>query len=244
MIYKPCCEISIIEHSFLTAESFAFFYTLSQSVCVRLLLIAARVHSLPFEFLFMSSALTGPFPQCLQVWIAQFPSRGNKTLGYPFDFEPLTSWRSYFPPPWHYPRWDARPQLEKVQLLKLWMTRLWEPLLREREGTSVKAACPSGLLLWLFMFLLPRYPWPCHEQRVCFVQNVVPSLPLVAHQEQISPKNSPLLWSHIHLRVMMKDRGRLRNWTQLFICRCNCYSAVILFQFLLFSGKKNIFLCL
>lgn len=47
------------------------------------------------------------------------------------------------------------------------LTQLWE-LLYEREGTSVKAAPPSGLLSPLFMFLLPRYPWRCHEQRVCF----------------------------------------------------------------------------
>lgn len=39
----------------------------TQSVRVHLPFIVACVHSLPFEFLFMSSALTGLFPQFVQV---------------------------------------------------------------------------------------------------------------------------------------------------------------------------------
>lgn len=42
------------------------------------------------------------------------------------------------------------------------------------------------------MFFTAAVSMACHEQRVCFV---VPLLPLVAHQEQISPKNSPPLRS-------------------------------------------------
>lgn len=122
---------------------------------------------------------------------------GGKTLRYPFDFRPLMSWWSYFPLLWHYP-----PTLQKnpknnpaVAEAAASLTQLWE-LLCEREGTSVGAARPSGLLLSLFMFLLLRYPWRRHEQRVCFVQNIVRSLPLVPHPDQIPPQNRWRLWIH------------------------------------------------
>lgn len=130
-----------VEHSLMTARSFAFFYTLSQSVCARLLLIAARVRCLPFKFLFMSSALTGPFPQFVQVWMAQFPSRGNKTLGHPFDFEPLTSRRSYFP---HNPSCKRKI---KMQLLKLWPTEVWGTASPWARGNI----CKGCLSVWPFV---------------------------------------------------------------------------------------------
>lgn len=35
------------------------------------------------------------------------------------------------------------------------------------SGKCEKACCPSGLLLLLFLFLLPWYPWRSHERRAC-----------------------------------------------------------------------------
>lgn len=70
-------------------------------------------------------------------------------------------------------------------------TQLWEPLPHEHEGKSEKACCLSGLLLSLFMFLLPWYPWQSYEQRAYFGRTAVPSLLPAAHPDHGYPWNKP-----------------------------------------------------
>lgn len=48
-----------------------------------------------------------------------------------------------------------------------------------------------SLLLLLFLFLLPWYPWRSHEQRACFRWTAVPSPLLAACHNRGSPRNSP-----------------------------------------------------
>lgn len=68
-------------------------------------------------------------------------------------------------------------------------TQLWEPLLSRAQGLSnsgkcEKACCLSGLLLLLFLFLLPWYPWRPHEQRACFQMDCGALAASPAHQDK------------------------------------------------------------
>lgn len=52
------------------------------------------------------------------------------------------------------------------------------------SGKCEKACCLSGLLLLLFLFLLPWYPWRPHEQRACFQMDCGALAASPAHQDK------------------------------------------------------------
>lgn len=145
-----------------------------------------------FDFPVMLCALTGVFPQFVQVWIAQLPPWWNKALCRPNRIS--SSATSCTPSGVFLCQHHIIPVARSTcAVQKPWPLRhsCGNHCLTSIRENSEKACCLSGLLLLLFMFLLPRYPWRSHEQKACFRWTAVPLLLPAAHPDQGSPRNSP-----------------------------------------------------